>query len=150
MTDLNTLIPANSGWVLNEARGINDTSSAIVGWGQINGQTHAFLTTDPPATPASPLTHAEDAHQDVNAGALLPYASTFGITGLTSGGFISVQNLMNAANSILALDPRAIAGDPNQAFEAALAQVFQSANLNSDFVQQELLWNLLGSYPRLV
>jgi dipeptidyl aminopeptidase/acylaminoacyl peptidase len=86
----------------------------------------------------------------VYAGALLPYAGTYGITGLTSGGFISVQNLMNSANSILALDPRAVGGDPNQAFEAALAQVFQSANLNSDFVQQELLWNLVGLYPTLV
>src|SRR5262249_15602620 len=85
----------------------------------------------------------------VYAGAVLPYAGTYAINGLTSGGFISVQNLMNAANSILALDPRAIAGDPNQAFEAALAQVFQSANLNSDFVQQELLWGLLGLYPTL-
>jgi len=56
---------------------------------------------------------------------------------------------MNAANAILALDPRAVAGDPNQSFEAALAQVFQSANFNSDFVQQELLWNLVGLYPTL-
>jgi probable HAF family extracellular repeat protein len=40
--DLNTLLPPNSGWVLEEARGINDKGQ-IVGSGTINGQTHAFL-----------------------------------------------------------------------------------------------------------
>lgn len=44
MTDLNTLIPENSGWVLWEARGIN-ASGQIAGVGSINGQTHAFLLT---------------------------------------------------------------------------------------------------------
>jgi probable HAF family extracellular repeat protein len=42
MTDLNTLLPANSGWVLGEADGIND-SQQIVGQGIFNGQYHAFL-----------------------------------------------------------------------------------------------------------
>ncbi len=44
MLDLNQLIPANSGWVLQAANGIND-SGQIVGYGTINGQTHAFLLT---------------------------------------------------------------------------------------------------------
>jgi hypothetical protein len=85
----------------------------------------------------------------VYAGGLLSYASAYGIIGLTSGGFIDVQNLMNAANAVLALDPRAVSGDPNQAYEAALAQLLQAANGNSDFVQQDLLWNLLALYPSL-
>jgi probable HAF family extracellular repeat protein len=42
MTDLNTLIPSNSGWVLTSANGINDNQQ-IVGQGTINGQYHAFL-----------------------------------------------------------------------------------------------------------
>jgi probable HAF family extracellular repeat protein len=42
MTDLNTLIPPNSGWVLTEAYGINNNQQ-IVGQGTINGQSHAFL-----------------------------------------------------------------------------------------------------------
>jgi probable HAF family extracellular repeat protein len=37
-------IPANSGWVLNEARAIN-ASGQIAGWGTINGQVHAYLLT---------------------------------------------------------------------------------------------------------
>ena len=71
----------------------------------------------------------------VYAGGLLSYAGAYGIGGLTSGGFIDVQNLMNAANAILALDPRAVSGDPNQAYELALSQVLQAANSNTDFVQ---------------
>jgi probable HAF family extracellular repeat protein len=42
MTDLNSLLPANSGWVLSDARGIND-SGQIAGTGLINGRDHAFL-----------------------------------------------------------------------------------------------------------
>lgn len=42
MTDLNTLLPAKSGWVLHEARAINNKGE-IVGYGTINGNTRAFL-----------------------------------------------------------------------------------------------------------
>lgn len=42
MQDLNNLIPANSGWVLQEARAINNKGK-ITGFGTINGQTRAFL-----------------------------------------------------------------------------------------------------------
>lgn len=42
--DLNSLIPAKSGWVLNEADAINN-SGQIVGTGAINGQEHGYLLT---------------------------------------------------------------------------------------------------------
>jgi len=42
MKDLNKLIPQNSGWVLKQATGIND-SGQIVGWGMLHKQIHAFL-----------------------------------------------------------------------------------------------------------
>jgi len=42
--DLNNLIPANSGWVLQEARAINN-KGRIAGFGAFNGQTRAFLLT---------------------------------------------------------------------------------------------------------
>lgn len=42
--DLNKLIPANSGWVLQEADGINNAGQ-IVGSGTHKGQPHAFLLT---------------------------------------------------------------------------------------------------------
>lgn len=42
--DLNTLIPASSGWSLQSAASIND-AGVIAGWGTINGETHAFLAT---------------------------------------------------------------------------------------------------------
>jgi len=44
MQDLNSLIPANSGWTLQSANAINDVGQ-IVGTGTIDGQTHAFLAT---------------------------------------------------------------------------------------------------------
>lgn len=54
MLDLNLLLPANSGWILEQAFGIND-SGQITGMGLYNGQSTAFLMTDPPAnSPAAP------------------------------------------------------------------------------------------------
>lgn len=42
LTDLNSLIPANSGWVLTTAVGINDKGQ-IIGYGNLNGAGHGFL-----------------------------------------------------------------------------------------------------------
>jgi hypothetical protein len=120
-------------------------------------QLRAWLSTGPNATTAYQLA-AQLAAMDLNvltgyvkatdlvyAGGLLPYASAYGITGLTSGGFIDVQYLMQAANAVLGqVSPGT--PDPNQAFEAALTSVFQAANANSDFVTQELLWGLVGTF----
>lgn len=44
MTDLNSLIPDDSGWLLTEARDINNNGQ-IVGSGYIDNQLHAFLLT---------------------------------------------------------------------------------------------------------
>lgn len=44
LTDLNTLIPAGSGWTLEQANGINDRGQ-IVGAGLYNGALHAYLLT---------------------------------------------------------------------------------------------------------
>jgi probable HAF family extracellular repeat protein len=44
LTDLNTLIPAGSGWTLEQANGINDRGQ-IVGAGLHNGALHAYLLT---------------------------------------------------------------------------------------------------------
>jgi len=44
MTDLNSLIPRGSGWRLVQATAINKTGQ-IAGWGEVDGQTHAFLLT---------------------------------------------------------------------------------------------------------
>ena len=42
LIDLNTVLPAGSGWELREARGINN-SGQIVGWGNLHGEDHAYL-----------------------------------------------------------------------------------------------------------
>ncbi|HXJ59181.1 MAG TPA: DUF3466 family protein [Verrucomicrobiae bacterium] len=62
-TDLNTLLPANSGWVLQSAKAIND-SGEIVGYGTVGGgpEQHAF--------------------------ALIPASSTLRITSVTSAGSV--------------------------------------------------------------
>jgi probable HAF family extracellular repeat protein len=50
MTDLNSLLPANSGWVLNTATSI-DNAGEIVGMGTLNGAVHAYLVRVPVPTP---------------------------------------------------------------------------------------------------
>lgn len=52
MTDLNSLIPDDSGWLLTDALGINNTGQ-IVGSGYIDNQLHAFLLT--PASEPKPV-----------------------------------------------------------------------------------------------
>jgi len=43
-TDLNTLLPPHSGWVLTEARAVNDHGQ-IAGQGLLDGKPCAFLLT---------------------------------------------------------------------------------------------------------
>ena len=45
--DLNTMIPADSGWTLQAAYGVNDAGQ-VVGEGQLNGMARAFLLTPVP------------------------------------------------------------------------------------------------------
>lgn len=52
--DLNTLIPAGSGWSLLSAEGINDAGD-IVGYGTFGGVTRAFLVTVPEPTSLAAL-----------------------------------------------------------------------------------------------
>jgi probable HAF family extracellular repeat protein len=65
MVNINTFLPANSGWVLTDAYGIND-SGLIVGNGTFNGQARAFLLR--PATTSAP---APSSLFVVSAGALV-------------------------------------------------------------------------------
>jgi probable HAF family extracellular repeat protein len=44
ITDINTVIPAGSGWVLQVAEGLNDAGQ-IVGQGELNGEARGFLLT---------------------------------------------------------------------------------------------------------
>jgi probable HAF family extracellular repeat protein len=55
MRDLNDLIPVASGWILRVASDINDAGQ-ITGWGDINGQQHAFLLTPVPEPTSLALT----------------------------------------------------------------------------------------------
>lgn len=54
MTDLNTLIPADSGWVLQSAEGINDLGD-ITGFGTFGGNTRAYLLTAVPEPSSAAL-----------------------------------------------------------------------------------------------
>jgi len=68
----------------------------------------------------------------VYAPGLLPFAP---ITGLSATGFISVNDLMTAANTALGADGYTPAGDSNRAFQGALKNALDAANNNKNFVQ---------------
>ena len=62
MRDLNDIIPINSGWLLTEARAVNDTG-VIAGNGLLNGQPRAFLLTSdagPDVTPPVAVTNVNN------------------------------------------------------------------------------------------
>ena len=73
MSDLNSLISEDSGWLLTEARGINNTGQ-IVGSGYIDNQLHAFLltpTSEPKPVPESASTWGLLAFGALGAGSVL-------------------------------------------------------------------------------
>jgi hypothetical protein len=69
---------------------------------------------------------------------LLDYAP---VTGLNSLGFISINNLMSAANTELGTPNKlngnlvVLAGDPRRGYEECLKNALDDANNNKNFVQ---------------
>jgi probable HAF family extracellular repeat protein len=80
MTDLNTLVAADSGWILTAATAINDNGD-IVGTGLLDGQAHGFLLTNgqtqPPIATTPPVAVAS---ADVTTGRA-PLVVTFSSMG---------------------------------------------------------------------
>ena len=68
----------------------------------------------------------------IYAPGLVPFA----IPGLTPAGFISIDDLMTAANNALGADGYTPAGDPNRAVQEALKNVLDNGDNNIGFVQQ--------------
>ncbi len=68
----------------------------------------------------------------VYAPGLLPFAP---ITGLSGTGFISINNLMTAANTELGLHGTVLAGSPYRSYQEALKNALDQANNNLNFVQ---------------
>jgi len=77
-------------------------------------------------------------HGFVNGSALVyaPGLTTCGtVTGLNSLGFISINDLMTAANQSLLDHPLTQAGSPDRACQEALKNALDDANNNKNFVQ---------------
>lgn len=89
-TDLNTLIPANSGWVLKFATDINDKGQ-IVGYGTYNGLNRAFLLT--PAATISGNLNLEDFEGDASG-----LNAVFEIRNSLNGQLIETQFALLGAN----------------------------------------------------
>ena len=98
MLDLNDFIPVNSGWVLTEARGINE-SGMIVGSGTFNGQPRAFLLMqNSGADTTAPVAVAKAA--DITA--LTNYGEVFAVTFWDD---VSVQNVSVAQGAVRVTGP---------------------------------------------
>jgi hypothetical protein len=75
----------------------------------------------------------------VYAGQLVQYNTlTNPIVGLDSGGFITIGNLMAAANAALGTGGLAASGSFWQAYELALAQALATANVDTSFLLQSV------------
>ena len=98
MSDLNELIPVNAGWVLTEARGVND-SGVIVGNGLRNGQPRAFVLTPDSGPDVAPPVAVATAG---NITALNPYAEFIQVTFWDN---VSVLNTSIAAGAVRVTGP---------------------------------------------
>ena len=76
-------------------------------------------------------------HGFVNGSALVyaPALSACGTAGLSSLGFISINDLMTAANQSLFDHPNTPAGNPDRACQETLKNALDDANNNKNFVQ---------------
>ncbi len=77
ITDLNTLLPANSGWVLRRATAVNN-AGVIVGLGRFQNQDRAFILT--PDSPAAFVPCLADLNRDdaINTADLVQLLGDFG------------------------------------------------------------------------
>ncbi|HLV78844.1 MAG TPA: FG-GAP-like repeat-containing protein, partial [Chthonomonadaceae bacterium] len=98
MQDLNSLIPAGTGWLLQEATGIN-ARGQICGYGTLGGQVHAFVLS-PPGASASPINfdingdgHTDLLWQNQNDGGV--YYWLMDNTTILGGNYLSPPNLVS-------------------------------------------------------
>jgi probable HAF family extracellular repeat protein len=80
MTDLNTLLPAGSGWILSAAYRINNKDQ-MAGLGSIGGVVHAFLMTPLPQTQTQTITFASTPPIPALVGRSYTAAATGGASG---------------------------------------------------------------------
>jgi probable HAF family extracellular repeat protein/autotransporter-associated beta strand protein len=119
--DLNDLIPAGSGWILNFARGINNAGQ-IVGFGTSNGEQHAFLLT--PNTGPRNLVWTPQAGSNVWDHTIANWLNTDTnqITTFADGDFVTFANQADpsAAHTILieagGVSPNSISVNSSQAY----------------------------------
>lgn len=100
MYDLNAFLPANSGWILQSAMGIND-SGQIVGYGTLNGVLTAFVLTPAASTPvggAGTLSLSQSAYATTNGNGTLTITvtRTGGTTGAVSAQIATAPGTANA------------------------------------------------------
>jgi probable HAF family extracellular repeat protein len=95
--DLNACISASSGWALREAAGINDSGS-IVGWGNTNGEVHAFLLTpnQPPSVSITSPTNGASMSSPVD---LTITASAFDDVGIARVDIYSGNRLLGSSTT---------------------------------------------------
>jgi probable HAF family extracellular repeat protein len=108
ITDLNTLIPAGSGWTLTRASGINDRGQ-IVGSGFHNGHLRGYLLT--PAFSAT--VNFEPSGAAVPTGYV---ADTGAVFGPRAGGYTYGWNINNSANT----RDRNNAASPDQRYDTLI------------------------------
>jgi probable HAF family extracellular repeat protein len=117
MHDLNELLAADAGWVLAEARAIDDAGQ-IVGYGLVNGCQRAFLLSPVPAVLVAPASEAEAA-----------FASFLAQASPQPGGTSADEALIRlAAVGATSLTERARSGELSRAYgrDAEVDQVFTS------------------------
>ena len=112
VTDLNTLLPPNSGWVLKDAFAIN-SSGQILGSGTLNGQTAYFVL--------------KGSAHDLSASVVLtqsngkPFSSGSGNVGQTLVATVALSAAASATGPItgITVDPRGLTVSPSNALRLA-------------------------------
>lgn len=114
MLNLNLLIAPEEGWLLTDARGINDQGQ-ITGSGIKDGKTHAYLLQPVPATGKnSSISRAVDGHFVVTADGT-PYRTyTLKVATSLTTGFEAIASVTAGSNGVLRYEDAPLSGESHR------------------------------------
>ncbi|HEY8751377.1 MAG TPA: FG-GAP-like repeat-containing protein, partial [Tepidisphaeraceae bacterium] len=134
MADLNSLIPAGSGWVLNAAQSINNNGQ-IVGYGTIGGQSHAFLLS--PGPPSVVSINRSAPATAITAATTVSFAVTFD---QTVSGVDPTDFKVVAGGSAAYAGPLVVAGS-GSSYTVTINGIHGSGTLQLELVDDDSIKN---------
>jgi hypothetical protein len=143
--DLNSFLPANSGWILQCAMGIND-SGQIAGYGTLNGVQTAFVLTPVASTPVSSagtLSLSQSAYTTTNGNGTvtITVTRTGGMTGTVTAQIATAPGTASAGTDFTPVYQTVTFADGQGGSQTVtIPIIYDSQASGSDSFTVQLFW----------